>query len=978
MMAEMESWEAAAEFGIPEAAWASYQVRERSDDLYIACLASIFDAMRVDEGDAREEELASLAKTLVIYSRSAAARYLEGVERQLNQLYCAALYYMAGFPATAALLARHLRRTPDLLEEEKFLLGFLGRSLRRSNPLEGTLSDIIRMDATSALADLVDSLDDRVISGLREDPRKFISAKLASSCMERFSSTNVWDALRANAAHYSTPLWQPFLGNDGAFKLWELLPSQLNAVRAGLLGDDDETFSLQMPTSAGKTALCELLIYHEVKARERCVLFLVPFRALAAEIRDGMTRRLDRAGVSVVASHGGNIPTRSESATVQDTDVLITTPEKFTALTQVVPELEDRFQTIICDEGQLIDDTGRGLQYELLLTKLRGTLACRRKVVFISAILPNMDELHQWLGGEPNRLARSDYRPVETDYAFLLKEPRTRNTWRLSFNPTQPRPRNFFLIRFLEQNDFRYLNPATGRPKLIAGWDSYLSLACATALKARRNGAVALFTTTRGGHGIAGLGDRLLALCELDARVAQGSPPTSSQLPELQEFIEFLLGEDCMLARLLKYGVGLHHGQLPQEIRRAMEEALQKDLISILLCTTTLAEGVNLPIRTLVVHTVRRYNVSRQQWQPLPRRSIKNVIGRAGRAGKETRGRVVFVTDTEKALVEQVLRDERMESAHGALYRLISAINQFVLQHRVPLENEFLDRQTDPTFLAMIDSIDFTLLDLIPPDTPQDDLEQHVDELVERTLASQYCSTPALHDCLRTLFRLRAEKLKESVRLEDWPRLRKSGASSRFWTFVSESQLIEHQLWTDLMEPLDDEWLKNVILRLLEFPSVDIETSQEIMREAIVGWMSGLTYVELANRCSCDIDKVLEIVCNHLGYQLQDHVAKLCQLALDSHGEETVSEVARNWASLLQYGLGSLQQLDLFERGATDRIAVWGVSRILVRERIDLRGNDLVRFARTNGEAIRTALTDDARVPRMSVSRLCDELRLPR
>ena len=128
MMAEMESWEAAAEFGIPEISWAEYRVIRRSDDLYVACLASIFDSLRMQQKDDREAALADLAKILVIYSRSTAAKYLSGVEKQLNQIYSAALYYIAGFPATGTLLTRTLEPSIELLEEESFLHGFLGPS----------------------------------------------------------------------------------------------------------------------------------------------------------------------------------------------------------------------------------------------------------------------------------------------------------------------------------------------------------------------------------------------------------------------------------------------------------------------------------------------------------------------------------------------------------------------------------------------------------------------------------------------------------------------------------------------------------------------------------------------------------------------------------------------------------------------------------------------------------------------------------
>ena len=74
MMAEIESWESAIEFGIPQDLWVEeYKVRQRSDDLYIAALSAIFDKLRVQASDARKQDLSELAKTLLIYSRSAAS-----------------------------------------------------------------------------------------------------------------------------------------------------------------------------------------------------------------------------------------------------------------------------------------------------------------------------------------------------------------------------------------------------------------------------------------------------------------------------------------------------------------------------------------------------------------------------------------------------------------------------------------------------------------------------------------------------------------------------------------------------------------------------------------------------------------------------------------------------------------------------------------------------------------------------------------
>ena len=114
-----------------------------------------------------------------------------------------------------------------------------------------------------------------------------------------------------------------------------------------------------------------------------------------------------------------------------------------------------------------------------------------------------------------------------------------------------------------------------------------------------------------------------------------------------------------------------------------MEEAIHNKIISILICTNTLAEGVNLPIRTLVIHTVKRYDPRSETYKYLKNRTIKNIIGRVGRAGKETRGRIIFANENEKSEIEAVLRDQNMEKAHGAFFNLIRALNRFVTQNNI-------------------------------------------------------------------------------------------------------------------------------------------------------------------------------------------------------------------------------------------------------------------------------------------------------
>ncbi|MFT7099057.1 MAG: replicative superfamily II helicase [Rickettsiales bacterium] len=970
MMAEIESWESAVEFGIPENSWAQYQVRERSDDLYIALFSNIFDTLRIDDIKSRERRLSEIAKTLLIYSRSAASKYLVGIDKNINLLYCAATFYLAGFPATATLILKKDDNFLDLTEEEQFLYKLLGNKLDNFTKLDSDFLESIESNRDTDYEKIIFHFQFKESEGLKSDPRLFIASKLIGCCLKRFKSFNVWKCLRENASNFSNEIWRPFLTSSYSFPLRELFPSQMEAIKSGILSDKEEVYSLQMPTSSGKTSLCEILIFHEVKVRKKKVLFLVPFRALAAEIKGGISKRLRSAYINVVSSYGGNIPTGSDKMDASIADVLIITPEKFIALNQSFIDLEVNFDTIICDEGHLIDDDSRGLQYELLLTKLKSSEDCSRKIVFISAILPNVDEIHEWLGGSPEQLSKSNYNPVETDFAFIQKQ---KDSWNLNFNTIYDRPRNYFLTNFLTKDDFRYVNPVTSNLNLIEGYKSFITLSCAASLKGRKNGSVALFTTQKGKSGVAGLSKKMLQLHNLGASITNNAPKLSIYLPDLINYISFQFGSEYSLTQLLKYGIGFHHGDLPQEIRREMEDAIQNNIINILICTSTLAEGVNLPIRTLVVHTIKRFDFDTKKQHPIDRRSIKNIVGRVGRAGKETKGRIIFSNSADESYVQDVFKDVLMEPARGSLFQLIEKLNKEITTLKTQLSNEVLE-SSNKQLLPIIDKIDEALIDFLPENIIIEDIGQHIENILKLTLAYKYCVTNDLKNIIKEVFSLRAERLTTSIPREQWIALKKSGSSFRFWDFINTLNLVDREEWKSLSSATDKVWIDEIIMSLLDSPNSK-EYDKGKIKKITLGWISGLSYKELAESCEVEIEEILKLL-NNVSYGLQDASSKLTQLAISRHGYLNLSEVARKWPSLLQYGLNSLQQLDMFAKGASDRLAVWGISRYLERNEILLREGELIEFIRENSEQIIKSLDSDTRVPKLSVRRVCEELEI--
>lgn len=128
--------------------------------------------------------------------------------------------------------------------------------------------------------------------------------------------------------------------------------------------------------------------------------------------------------------------------------------------------------------------------------------------------------------------------------------------------------------------------------------------------------------------------------------------PTDARTAALADFARLQLGEAHPLVETLRHGVGFHHAGLPTEVLEAIEEALRNDLLPYLTCTSTLTEGINLPVRTVVVYD--------ETYPPEARLSaarLVNAVGRAGRAGKESEGWIVLVrADTPRESDFNLLR----------------------------------------------------------------------------------------------------------------------------------------------------------------------------------------------------------------------------------------------------------------------------------------------------------------------------------
>ena len=107
-----------------------------------------------------------------------------------------------------------------------------------------------------------------------------------------------------------------------------------------------------------------------------------------------------------------------------------------------------------------------------------------------------------------------------------------------------------------------------------------------------------------------------------------------------------------MLTVGINKGIVYHHGSLPIDIRESLEDYYLKGFIKIMVCTTTLVEGVNFPIQNFI-HTGRTY----EGQKTLSSGDFKNIAGRAGRAYQSTFGQIIYI-NFYKNIIEEHLNYE--------------------------------------------------------------------------------------------------------------------------------------------------------------------------------------------------------------------------------------------------------------------------------------------------------------------------------
>lgn len=401
---------------------------------------------------------------------------------------------------------------------------------------------------------------------------------------------------------------------------------------------------IQMPTSSGKTTSVSLAIQSAfLSKRTSIVIVVAPFRALCKEILFDIEKffSFDK---NVIVTEFSDIPEPSEIELVATEltikKVFVMTPEKLAYILKHNTEIIESINMIVFDEAHLFDDESRGTDYELLLATINNYLRPEAQKILVSAVISNADILNSWINRDGIVINNNTIKTSEKTVAFnTFMSSSVNNAYsNLYFvDPDKNLEEEFYVPRVVQT---KALNKV-GKEKKQRYFPDFKSnkqdIGIYYSIKLIRNGSIAIFCTRK--DIVNNILERFIELKERGISLEDFSTLSDeTERLKIAYLIKKHLGENNLYIAALNGIVG-HHSGVPNGVRIAEEYALKKSLIRCVVCTSTLAQGVNLPIKYLIVSNVY------QSKQIIKVRDFHNLIGRTARAGKETEGTIILTED---------------------------------------------------------------------------------------------------------------------------------------------------------------------------------------------------------------------------------------------------------------------------------------------------------------------------------------------
>ncbi|KAF2984299.1 hypothetical protein EK904_000687 [Melospiza melodia maxima] len=401
-----------------------------------------------------------------------------------------------------------------------------------------------------------------------------------------------------------------------------------------------------LPTGGGKTLVAEIIILQELLCRQKDVLMILPYVAIVQEKVRGLSSFGIELGflVEEYAGSKGRFPPIKRRV---KKSLYIATIEKGHALVNSLIETEriDDLGLVVVDELHMLGAGSRGAVLEITLAKILYT-SKKTQIIGMSATLNNVGDLQKFLQAE---YYTNNFRPVELKEYIKIRDTiyavdsKTENGFTFSH-----------LLNFKYSSNLEKADP-----------DHIIALVTEVIPK---YSCLIFCPTKKNCENVASMVCKYLKK-EFRAHKEKEKQDLIKNLKSIGN------GSVCpVLKQTIPFGIAYHHSGLTNDERKSIEEAYSAGVLCLLACTATLAAGVNLPARRVILRAPYVGN------DFLKKSQYKQMIGRAGRAGIDSAGEsILIVQEKDKHLVQDLVHSPLENCYSNLLLELTKGIQSLLL-----------------------------------------------------------------------------------------------------------------------------------------------------------------------------------------------------------------------------------------------------------------------------------------------------------
>ncbi len=704
----------------------------------------------------------------------------------------------------------------------------------------------------------------------------------------------------------------------------ELWPSQVKAIRLAIA--DDRGCVINLKTSAGKTRVAEISILQALsRYPQKKILYLAPFRSLAFEVERTLEQVFGPLGFGVTHLYGGAITSGLDLSNIENSDIIITTPEKAKALFRYDGELKQTISLYVMDEGHLIGSEPRLIKNELFYTQLKKyAKENNAKVILLSAVLPNANELALWISDDENNVIRSDWKPSLERLGILH--------WTGEFvNLEWKSKEKLFNLRFIVPQK---LEKHLKRKSLFP--HNKREAVAATALKLSANGTVMIFSARA--NSIEGIAK--------DVLLAMEEAPSYNWDTETWEVFKKVcveeLGENSIVFLAAEKGIICHNNKLPSLVRISIEKLIKVTSPKIIIASSTLGQGVNINVSTVIISTPY------MSQDHISNRDFWNICGRAGRAFTDCEGKILYVldhTEDEKTvnknqkLMKFYFNQNKLEAVESGLIFLMKSIIDQSKELKIPFES-FIEMLADDALLNseetyqkiehFFDLIDDQLL-LLTNESTTDNVDA-IEDFFRNSLLFIQASENERDEYLKIL-KARVICLKKRIGdPNERQRIIQTNVPISIALLIQKDQAMFEELAQKLLVSSSNDGIYEI--ESIEYAVSKIDTwcvEKKIAIEYIPSinelslvrddWLSGKALKLIKNKC----DSADRVIKQYYEFSLPWIIHAIAQTLSEN---ELISKVFDELAILVEKGVPTINAANVIAAGVYSRTSAISISQI--------------------------------------------------